>query len=302
MPYEAISSKVYFGAGFHPHSGRDHAGSRLNLDCHFSWDGTLCRVPAIYLCAGGLVLDLLVRVEPEQIARFTQRWGAKLRTDTRLSSDEQLLCKADDPFSPDIIPRLIVNGKALTAVRVDSVRFNPHPDCCPPTMPEADTLTELYGCDRSCGWLIVRASFLWATRKKPALHSLSLTLEHQPRPVPGVHFIARYAGQQFVFTHPFTGNEHRLTVLSVVHDTPGRTHLTCALTPDLPSHELLICDSRAAVPEAAEPALLRTSDAMLHEAFSDPPFVTGEAPEWKLVFCLSRSAPVSLILMDDRRF
>lgn len=299
MVYEhpVKSSKVYFGAGFGGRTGRDHGGRRMELGCSFNWEGTFCQVPAYYLCAEGPVLDVLLRIQPEQLTRFSRRWGETLRTGRQLTDDEQLLLNADNPYYPDTLPRLLANGKALIPCHTHTARFNPHPSCCPPTTPEADALMELYHCDPSFGWLFIRTAFRWATRKKPALHELSLTLARQALLLPGPHLEIHAAGEVFRFIHPVTQTEHRFTVLSCLPDAQQRFRLSCTVSPALSDSELLIRDLHTAIPDVPDVPLLRANgSSLLHTVLSAP----GEIPDWQLFFLYRRASSISLILSDDR--
>jgi len=312
MSYESTSAfspvKVYFNAGFHAHEGRDHSGRCLPLDCCFTWDGMPCRVPAVYICAGGIVLDVLIRIDLARIGAFAERWTNRRSADRSMTPDELLRMQADDPFCNTITSRLIANDKALIPQRRDCVFFNPCPDCLPESLPDAETVLGGYGCDLRFGWQLVRTSFRWATRRKPALRSLSLTLERSPRLLPGVHFTVQYPGQHFFFANPVTGTEHRLTILSHAREACARgecMHLTCTLTPELPTRELRICDSRGALPApdtfGSVPLMLRTTSdqQFLHEAFSEPCTDSDDLPDWQLFFLSHNAAPISVVLTDE---
>ena len=54
-------------------------GRELPIHQTFSWGGTEWRIPAVYVCAQGLVADFVRRVPAGSIQTFTGRW--KLRPD-----------------------------------------------------------------------------------------------------------------------------------------------------------------------------------------------------------------------------
>ena len=253
---------------------------------------------------------MLLRIDLARIGAFAERWGSRKAARSVTDEDEHLRMEADDPFADTVDCRLIANGKALIPLRRDAAVFNPCPGCLPVSTPEADTLLDGYGCDTRFGWYIVRTSFGWATRKKPALHSLSLTLERRAQLLPGVHFTVRYPGQHFFFANPVTGTEHQLTVLGCAPDDrqPGeRMHLSCTLSPELSAREVCIRDSRSPLPGAEvfdDGLLVRREQAgqqTLHEAFSEPGTNPDASPDWQLFFLRRNAAPISVILMDGRR-
>ena len=62
-------------------SGKDRQPGRpLNVQRRFIWAGRPLYVPAVYLCAEGIVIDLCRRVDPEAIRRsilFYNKPGAE---------------------------------------------------------------------------------------------------------------------------------------------------------------------------------------------------------------------------------
>lgn len=68
--------KVYYDASLFGRGGakRRHAGQPLALEARFDWGGGHFYVPAIYLCAQGVVLDLLERLDRTRIEAFYEKW------------------------------------------------------------------------------------------------------------------------------------------------------------------------------------------------------------------------------------
>jgi len=59
--------KVCFGAGFFETKGYGRAGKVMQIDKHFAWGGSDWYIPAVYICSGGVVMDICV----EAIAEMT---------------------------------------------------------------------------------------------------------------------------------------------------------------------------------------------------------------------------------------
>ena len=206
--------KVYFTGSFWGHSGRDHAGSEIRLNKQFDWAGHHWVIPAAYSCGRGLVLDLCMRAPAEDIRRFMKKWNLSPENDSCLhfTQEQQLQIDADNPLCLDFTPRLELNGKPIPTSRGCAVFFNP---CLPDGMVnelEAKRALEHYRLDASYGWMIFRAAFPWAGKRRTEIKSLSLTMEPQPRRVPGPHFKLHVPGDSVAFCHPVNGTEYTLTV------------------------------------------------------------------------------------------
>lgn len=206
--------KVYFNGNFWGHRGKDRAGTEVPLETAFTWAGHSWILPAVYACGRGLVADLCMRVEPEDICAFIEKWitdPANCAHDS-FTREQQMQMEAENPFNLPFTPRLEVNGKILQASHGCSVSFSPCVSESFPCEPEAKWVVAHYGLDNSFGWVIYRYAFPWKTRRRPELHTLSLSLKEQPRSMVGPHFQAHRAGDSVVFTHPISKTAYTLTV------------------------------------------------------------------------------------------
>lgn len=206
--------KVYFDGGFWGHSGRDHAGKEIRLNTQFDWAERHWLIPAAYSCSKGLVLDFCMQVDPEEIRKFMIKWNLNWENDSaqNFSREQQMQMECDNPLDLPFNSSLMVNGKALRNSHGCSVSFNP---CLPDGITndqEAIWVMNHYGLDDSYGWVISRKAFLWESKRRPEIKSLSLTIEQQPGRVPGPHFTVHRPGDSFTFTHPVSGKTYTLTV------------------------------------------------------------------------------------------
>lgn len=106
-----------------------------------------------------------------------------------------------------------------------SVVFNP---CLPDEInnePEAKWVLKHYELDTSYGWMIFRAAFLWPDKRRPAIKSLSLTMEQQPFRMPGPHFKIHSPGDQFAFSHPVSETKYTLTVQKLEQQTLSQNRM-----------------------------------------------------------------------------
>ncbi|MGN0712145.1 MAG: hypothetical protein ACI4LJ_00080, partial [Anaerovoracaceae bacterium] len=182
--------KVYFEGNFWGHQGRDHAGKIIPIDKQFEWAGYHWLIPAAYSCSKGLVLDFCMRVETDEL-----------------------------PLCLHFNPRLELNGHELRTSHGCAVTYNP---CLPDGTGielEAKWVVEHYGLDTSYGWVICRDSFPWASKRRPEIRTLSLTMEQQLVSIPGPHFTVKAPGDSFRFVHPVNRAAYTLTVQELEQQT-----------------------------------------------------------------------------------
>lgn len=213
--------KVYYDASLFGHGGakRRHAGQPLALEARFDWGGGHFYVPAIYLCAQGIVLDLLERLDRTRIEAFYEKWRwAQDREPTR---QEQLLLEYENPAQRHIRASLCINGKTVPARRSSS-------GCWLPWIQQGadralETVCDQYGCSRQYAWTVTRFVFPWATRRRPrALSSLSLSLCQTPALLPAAQQFTTTPGCapfDVAWTHPQTGEKSVLHVWSAENET-----------------------------------------------------------------------------------
>ncbi len=70
-----------------------------------------------------------------------------------------------------------------------------------------------------------RQSFPWATKTRPALNTLVLSLEQRPISVPGPRFTVSKAGDTVSFTHPVTGEPCTLRAVEYENQEMDLFHL-----------------------------------------------------------------------------
>ena len=229
--------KVYFDGNFWEPSGKGHAGTELRLNKQFEWAGHHWIIPAVYSCNKGLVLDFCMCTPAEDIREFMKKWDLSPENDSCLNftQEQQLQIDLDNPLCLDIIPCLKLNGKTMQASHSCSVVFNPCLSDETNNELEAKWAVKHYELDISYGWMIFRAAFrdyekilsafLWSGKRRPAIKSLSLTMEQQPFRVPGPHFKIHAPGDQFTFSHPVSETEYALTVQKLEQQTLSQNHV-----------------------------------------------------------------------------
>lgn len=142
-------------------------------------------IPAVYSCSKGLVVDFCMRAGAEEIPALMGEWNFK--------------------------PWLELNGRKMRMSRGCAVGFSP---CQTEETDEAEAewAVSHYGLDPSCGWGIFRYAFLWGSKRRPEIKTLSLSMKQRPEQIPGPHFKIRAPGDSFSFIHPVRGTKYTLTV------------------------------------------------------------------------------------------
>lgn len=253
--------KVYFASGFGRHWGHDRPGEEIPLHKTFSWGGKVWHIPAAYACGKGIVLDLCVEIDPGELRAFLERWRPWAEGDRPLTPEDEERQDAENPMNLDYNPKLTVNGRELRGRSGNGSGWVPM--CLRPegeqegyTQQDWESLwlMEHYGLDPERGWMFWRESFPWATRRKPAVRTLSLALEARPKPVPGPRFTVSGPGDSVELANPITGQIHTLRVVEYEAEQidagfqdgweyPSHcTAMTYTVEPELPREALIVQD------------------------------------------------------------
>lgn len=241
--------QVFFG-GAH----RSHAGTEQPLDVRFSWAGHEWVAAAAYSCAQGVVLDLLMRTEEDDFVRYLNKW-APTGEEPHLTGEERLRAELENPLELDFHARLTLNGRPLHMKHGTSSLFVPGEEHTADDT-AADALAHYGLADGAC-WMLHRLSFLWATKRRCALRTLSLTLEHRAKPVPGACFTLRTPGDTARLTSPVTGKTYTLTAQGLTPQTlPARAFWGGNY--DYPSHFTALTYTLSPAPD--EPLTLIDAD------------------------------------------
>lgn len=264
--------KVTFEGNFWSRGIRERGGLEVPVNREFNWSGKRWLVPAVYSCAKGLVLDCCVRVEPEDIRAFIDKWKLD-REDDDLScftKEDRMRIEAENPLSLRFRARVKSDGKELKSHHGCGTYYNP---CAVEFMPselDAKWLVEYYGLDPSFGWVIWRDCFPWKGRRPKEITSLSITLTPELTDIPGPRFTVNAPGDTFSFDCPLTGQTHTLTVQDIEHqDLPADRMafsdmelprhclaMSYTLAPELPRDAFQLSDSA----ESDQPRPKQTPD------------------------------------------
>ena len=221
---DASGWAVFFDGGFRARRGSRRAGQEIPLETVFEWAGHRWAVPAVYVCDEGLVADLCMGVDADEIRAFMEKWNLNPENDscTNFTPEQQLELERENPLMLDFTPCMECNGKEMSALHASSLRFIPFlPDACDLRTRQ---VVEHYGLDPSCGWVIWREAFPWRTARRPELRTLTLSMKQRPVRIPGPRFRVHAPGDSAVLSHPVSGEEYTLTVRKVEHQTVLAEH------------------------------------------------------------------------------
>lgn len=210
---EPLPWKVTFeGSFFSFQKTRERAGVPLPFSGEFDWAGHHWLVLGVYSCGKGLVVDLCMRVEPEELTNFMKKWGLTPANMEYLSfpREQRMRIESESPFSFSYSPCVVADGKIVKRVRGCGVSYAPLQEEISGDL-EGKWLVEHYQLDKTKGWYLWRWSFPW--RKRREIETLSLKLEAQPVDQPGKPFQVKKAGEKVKLTRPHTGGTYTLTLI-----------------------------------------------------------------------------------------
>ena len=246
--------KVYFDGNFWGHPSHERAGKEISLDKQFVWDDEVWHVPAIYICAKGLVVDFCVQVPAERIRFFMDKWNLSVKNNrTDFADEEQMQIDAENPLAINVNPEVVLNETVISGSHGCGLSWNP---CVTEGNSfEVKCVIQHYGLDPAMGWAIWRAAFPWTTKRKPQIMTLSITLMQELVAMPGPHFHVSAPGERIEFTHPTTGAQHVLIVQEYERQELPRGHfdsqdqfpthytaMSYTLSPDLPDGAFTVTD------------------------------------------------------------
>jgi hypothetical protein len=217
--------KVYYSGNFWGGHKYEHAGQEISVNKAFQWGGLQWRIPAIYSCSKGMVIDFCVEIPRERIEVFYKRWNQDRRI-SGLSEEDHMQIQRENPFSIDIEVEARINGKKLERSRMCAVNWHPLDEEREEDEKVQGELMVYYACDRSQGWRFIRVCFPWNKSRKPEVRTLSLILKEAPVLYPGEHFTTEESSEQqeIKVIHPVTGIEHKLIINEcMTHTLPTNT-------------------------------------------------------------------------------
>lgn len=291
---------VGMNSAFGDYCDKNDAGTELNVNREFSWQGETWCVPAVYLCENGIVVDSYLMVSPGKLSQYQEKWG----TTTALSVEDEMRRQLEDPLKMDAVGKLIVNGKEAPRRPLHSIIWNPATE----NSWQARRTLEHYGLSREYGYLLRREIFLRKS-DNPPIRNMDLLLCAEPVSIPGQRFIAPKNGEFMDFTHPVTGENHTMTILSQTRESLNHNYMSndpCCytrlnFTVDPPINRELLsvvdCDEAEG---AVNLNALRSSGKLSgagHNGVSSLRYTPAEQITWRMIFKLKTRPDMSIPLL-----
>ena len=210
--------KVFYEGSLWGHRKRDHAGRELRIHRTFLWGGREWYVPAVYVCARGLVMDLCVSAEAEAMKAFVEKWlPYEKQRDIPEEVREEM--ERERPLRMDLRAELHCNGRLLREAHASGSGWVPE-SCAWEGYQNEDAACRFvshYGLDREKAWGFRRVMFPWDTKRgQREISSLTVKLQEHPVTFSGPCFESQEG--KVTFQHPFSGKEYTLTVLEKKED------------------------------------------------------------------------------------
>lgn len=282
---------VGMNTSFADYCDKNDAGTELNVNREFTWQGEKWCIPAVYLCENGIVVDSYLEISPAKLDQYQQKWGDI--DPSSLSIEDEMRRQLEDPLKLDAVGKLTVNGKEAPRRPLHSIVWNPRTE----NSWQARRTLEHYGLSRENGYLLRREIFLRKSNN-PAIRNMDLLLCAEPVSVPGQRFVAPKNGEFMDFTHPVTGDSHTMTVISqtrealnpnyLSNDPCCYTRLNFSVDPPINRELLSVVDCDPGDGTATANAL-RSSGKISgagHNAVSSLRFTPAEQITWRMIFKL----------------
>ena len=291
---------VGMNSAFGDYCDKNDAGTELNVNREFSWQGETWCVPAVYLCENGIVVDSYLMVSPGKLSQYQEKWG----TTTALSVEDEMRRQLENPLKMDAVGKLIVNGKEAPRRPLHSIIWNPATE----NSWQARRTLEHYGLSREYGYLLRREIFLRKSNNPP-IRNMDLLLCAEPVSIPGQRFVAPKNGEFMDFTHPVTGENHTMTILSQTRESLNHNYMSndpCCytrlnFTVDPPINRELLsvvdCDEAEG---AVNLNALRSSGKLSgagHNGVSSLRYTPAEQITWRMIFKLKTRPDMSIPLL-----
>lgn len=214
--------KVYYSGNFWGHTKGEHAGKEQSIQKEFQWGKLKGRIPSIYVCAAGIVIDFCFHITKEEMETFMKRWNITEEY-RQFSEEEQELINRENPCNINFSSVLQINGKEQIAHESCGV-------CWIPNFEHGKAEQELasyYGCDMNEYWYFTRVKFPWLTKYKTPIKSLGITLIAEKVKYTITDFVTRPNMEPFdvTFTHPATNKEYQINVLSCENEEMPVRHI-----------------------------------------------------------------------------
>lgn len=214
---------VVWDSSIHGRPRRRRPAREVAVNAAFSWGEEEWRVPCLYVCAEGVMVDYCVGVEPAKVEEFLRCYAALCGgLDVEPTEEQRDELERHNPLHIAFRSVLTVDGKELPAKGGSSTFWVPE-SCGSEELTSENRRTrailDRYGLEEDKAWVFWRSSYPWKMRRGCAVKSVSLRLVRDKVNVTVGHFTDPKPGTEVRFTHPVSGEQHTLRVLEVEAQT-----------------------------------------------------------------------------------
>lgn len=204
---------VYYSGFFRGHEKHERPLTQIKIEQSFRWEDLEGYIPALYTGKRGIILDLCMRIDKEELNQYLDKWNLEKRL-SDLSEEEYEQMHQDNPCSLNFQLSLSVNGKELKCRKMTGTtwhcleREDAYQD------EDAAELMEAYGCDKKECWKFTRGQFEWQEGQIMDIQELRLTFKEMKSPVTAAHFVTgeELFEKKISVEHPVTGQVYQITI------------------------------------------------------------------------------------------
>lgn len=219
---------------------RETPMKELWVNRKFLWNGEEGFIPAIYVGAEGIIVQLCLSVPLEQIRTFREKWGVP-GEDEDWTEEQVEQIERELPFGRHFEMELEAEGERLINSHCTADAWNPlcawdeAVEVRRPGEYSTEQLADYYGCDKNSGWYFEKAAFRWNNGKEPAQKSgeerlrvpeelpahFKLTLRAKKQSWTGTHFLTKEGCSEHAVSveNPVTGEQYALTIHECSRET-----------------------------------------------------------------------------------
>ena len=194
--------KVTFEGDFYRNKGR--GAKEIPINKEFNWKDELWKIPSVYVCSKGIIIDFCVSVDMGKFAEFTER----------VERNEEA---KENPLDLDFRFKLKVNGKTINSYSGSSLSYIPEqflPENVKNSL-EADYVASHYDLDKNKAWSIHRYSAQWATKNKPNIKKIEIKLMKHPVSLSAGTFETPFSESEFEIGHPLNRKKYKINIIDV---------------------------------------------------------------------------------------
>lgn len=274
---------VTFQGGFW--GKRGSTGKEINVNKSFRWKNAIWRIPSVYVCKEGIVIDYIMETDPEDVKAFLERWSLENLGMSDYSREQQERIAQEHPMNGNFSGILFLNGEEVCGdIHGSAVGWFPESIRTEDTpQDQAQEALEHYGLDPERAWTVNRSAYEIPGMKEENLRSLQVKLIADRGTFYGDHFKTEGEAGERILVHPLTGKQYTLHIQKIENRcmdqgafrNPRMEYPACyqeleySVEPDIPADQFVLRD--AAAGDLARPAKTKEEKGAVTDGGPDGP-------------------------------